>query len=71
MLQCNQALTTAYSPHDLGVTLGIANKSEFGSAKNGLMYSVLTWREIRLDMHQTFMVNVTIQTTVPPLLTGP
>ena len=50
-----QALTKAYSPHDLR-SVGISNKSEFNTAKMA-QCTILTWSEFRPDMHKAFMVN--------------
>ena len=41
--------------HILG-SVGISNKSQVNAA-SGSMHPVLTWSELRPDMHQAFMVN--------------
>ena len=51
VIQYQEALTEAYSTHDLRL-VGISNKSEFSTAKMAqcTMYPVLTWSKFRPDM---------------------
>ena len=37
--------------------MGVSNKSDFTSVKNGSIFPVMTWGEFRPDKNQTVMVN--------------